>query len=42
MFLKEFEFNLKSFLTDSKFHHNNGKKRSKTINSEKMGKQIQM
>ena len=35
MFLKEFEFNLKSFLADFKFHHSNGKKRSKTVNSKK-------
>ena len=26
MFLKEFEFTLKSFLADFKFHHSNGKK----------------
>ena len=39
MLLREFELNLKYFLADFKFHHSNG---NKTINSEKMGKQIQM
>ena len=38
MFLKEFKFNLKSFQADFKFHYSCGKKRRKTINSEKMGK----
>ena len=40
MFLKEFEFTLKSFLADFKFHHSNSKKGSRT--SAKMGEQFQL